>query len=168
MMKSMLRQYFTQLSIFEGLDQKQIELLSPYFEETRLPKGAAIFEQGEVAECLYILLEGEVEVRYKPYDGPPLSVAHIIPGGVFGWSAALGRREYTSGAQAGSDCLVVRVRNESLQRLCESYPDTGGVLLDRLAGVIAERLRNTHASILAMLSQGIDTNGNCSKRDGDQ
>ena len=105
---------------------------------------------------------------FPGYDGPPLSVAHIIPGGVFGWSAALGRQEYTSGAQAGSDCLVVRVRNESLHRLCESYPDTGGVLLDRLAGVIAERLRNTHASILAMLSQGIDTNGNCSKRDGDQ
>ncbi len=133
-----------------------------------MPNGAVIFEQGDLADCLYILLEGEVEVRYKPYDGPPLSVAHIIPGGVFGWSAALGRREYTSGAQAESECQVVRVRSASLHRLCECYPETGGVLLDRLAGVIAERLRNTHASILAMLSQGVDTNGNCAKRDGDQ
>lgn len=166
MIKTMLRQYFAQLSLFEGLDHDQIELLSPYFEDLWVPKGTVIFEQGEVAECLYIVLEGEVEVRYKPYDGPPLSVTHILPGGVFGWSAALGRNEYTSGAQAGSDCRVVRVRNDNLHKLCENYPETGGVLLDHLAGVIAERLRNTHASILAMLNQGLDTHGNCSKKEG--
>lgn len=164
----MLRQHYTHLTIFEGLDSAQIELLSPYFEEMRLSEGGTIFEQGEVADCLYILLEGEVEVRYKPYDGPPLTVAHITPGGVFGWSAALGRQVYTSGALAWSDCLMVRVRKDSLRRLCECNPQTGGVLLDRLAGVIAERLRNTHATILQMLSQGIDTSGNCSKKDGDR
>lgn len=164
----MLREHYTHLSIFEGLDSAQIELLSPYFEEMCLPEGGIIFEQGEVADCLYILLEGEVEVRYKPYDGPPLTVAHITPGGVFGWSAALGRQVYTSGALAWRDCRMVRVRKDSLRRLCECSPQTGGVLLDRLAGVIAERLRNTHATILEMLSQGIDTSGNCSEKDGDR
>ena len=130
----MLREHYTHLSIFEGLDSAQIELLSPYFEELCVPEGGIIFEQGEVAGCLYILLEGEVEVRYKPYDGPPLTVAHITPGGVFGWSAALGRQVYTSGALAWRDCLMVRVRKDSLRRLCECSPQTGGVLLDRLAG----------------------------------
>lgn len=162
----MLRQHFAQLSIFKGLDPEQIELLSPYFDEEYFHRNEVIFEQGDEAGCLYILLEGEVEVHYKPYDGPPLTVARITPGGVFGWSAALGRKEYTSSAQAGSDVLLVRVRNESLHRLYECYPETGRVLLDRLAGVIAERLRNTHASILEMLSQGIDLGGNCTKRDG--
>jgi CRP/FNR family cyclic AMP-dependent transcriptional regulator len=167
MIKTMLRQYFAQLSLFEGLDQDQIELLSPYFEDMWFSAGTVIFEQGELANCLYILLEGEVEVRYKPYDGPPLSVARITPGGVFGWSAALGRNEYTSGAQAGRDSQVVRVRNENLHKLCDTHPETGGVLLDHLAGVIAERLRNTHTSILAMLNQGLDTGGNCSKKEGE-
>jgi CRP-like cAMP-binding protein len=72
----------------------------------------------------------------------------------------LGRETYTSGAVAEVDCAVYRIRHSELRRLCEAEPATANLFLDRLAGVIAERLRNTHNSVLDMLNQGIETNGN--------
>lgn len=157
---SMFREQYAHLSIFDGLDPQQLGLLMPYMHEMSYRRGATVFMQGQRADCLYILLEGEVQIRYKPYDGPPMTVARVLPGGVFGWSAALGHEVYTSGAQAVDECVVYRIRNRSLQSLLESDPETGGELLQRLASVIAERLRNTHTSVLDILYRGIDPAGN--------
>lgn len=160
----MFRQDFAQLSIFSGLNEAQISQLSPYIVECHFSQDQVIFEQGQRAVHLYILLSGEVMVNYKPYDGPPLTVARIEPGGVFGWSAVLGRDVYTSGAVAVQDCQAYRLRGNNLPIICEAHRETGMILLERLAGVIAERLRSTHTHVLGILSQGIDVDGNCLKR----
>ena len=153
-MGSMLRQNYAQLSIFTGLDDDMITQLSPFFEECALQKDHVIFRQGQPAEHFYILLEGEVEVDYKPYDGPLLPVARIEPGGVFGWSAAIGRDVYTSGALALQDSKAFRLHRSSLSKICTLHPETGKIWLDRLASVIAVRLRSTHAHVLEILSRG--------------
>ena len=163
----MFRQEYANLSIFQGMEPAQIAALSPYLDEVHFQRGQVIFTQGQPADCLYILLWGEVEVRYKPYDGPALTVARIKPGDVVGWSAALGRDEYTSGAEASEESTAYRIRAENLQRLYAADPVAGGIMLERLASVIAERLRNTHSSILDLLSQGMDRKVNFSKRSVD-
>lgn len=153
----MFRQVYAQLSIFEGLDRNQLDQLSPFFTECRFPKDYMIFEQGQPADHLFILLEGEVVIKYKPYDGPILTVAHIEPGGVFGWSAALRREVYTSAAVSMNASLVYRIRGASLIAICDQYPDTGKIFLERLASVIAKRLQSTHTHILGMLTEGMDS-----------
>jgi CRP-like cAMP-binding protein len=159
----MYRQEFSTLSIFEGLDPDQIHQLSPFMEEVHYEKDQVIFEQGQYAACLFILLEGKVIVRFKPYDGPPLTVSMIHPGGVFGWSAALGRKEYTSGAVAAECSTAYRLRSDSLKQLYRNCPETGNVLLDRLAGGIAEPLKSSHSEVLQILVNGIDSNANSKK-----
>lgn len=106
-----------------------------------------------MARYLYILLEGEVNVHYKPYDGPVLTVARILPGGVFGWSAALRREVYSSGALAVEPSKVYRMSGTDLQVICKLYPETGTIWLDHLAGVIAERLSSKHSQVLNILRQ---------------
>jgi CRP-like cAMP-binding protein len=160
----MFRQDLAQMSIFSGLNEDQISQLSPYMVECNYHRDQVVFEQGQRADHIYILLTGEVVVNYKPYDGPPLTVARIEAGGVFGWSAALGRDIYTSGAVAVQDSLAYRIRGDNLPVICETHRETGLILLDRLAGVIAERLRSTHTQVLGILSQGLDVDGNCLRR----
>ena len=80
-MLSMFKQEYATLSIFQDLEPDQLQAILPLFEEVHFPADNVIFEQGQDATNLYILLEGEVHVRYKPYDGPPLTVARILPGG---------------------------------------------------------------------------------------
>lgn len=160
----MLRQDYAWLPIFAGLEGHQIKQLSPFLVECEHQQGAVIFEQGQSAELLYILLEGEVNIHYKPYDGPLLTVAHIKPGGVFGWSAALRREVYSSGAVATQRSLTFRLSGADLQKICEQYPETGTIWLERLASVIAERLRSTHTQVLDLLWQGIRQDATSTKK----
>ena len=82
-------------------------------------------------------------------------IAHVRPEGVVGWSAALGNPHYTSSAVCTSDCQMLRVRNSDVRQLCENYPETGVLFLDRLSAMIAERLRTTHPQLMELLEQGL-------------
>ena len=104
-----------------------------------------------------MLLSGNVSIRFKPHDGEIINVSDIQDGDVFGWSAALGREEYTSCAITTSASDLVGIKGKDLRELCSSHPKVGVVILERLAGVIAERLKNTHAQVVELLWQGVNS-----------
>lgn len=145
------------LPLFKGLDPTHLAALAESAVEERFRSEQIIFEQGKRAKRLYILLDGRVAIRYKPYDGDVLNVTEVKPNGVFGWSAALGRSSYTSCAVCVEDGLAISVRGDALKSLCEAYPTTGVLILERLAEVIAERLQNTHAHVVEMLREGVSS-----------
>ena len=148
---------FDQLSLFQGMTQDQLERLRDLFIPWSCKADTMIFEQGEPAENLYVVVSGEIIVQFKPDDGPAILVARVQDCGVVGWSAALGSRAYTSGAMTTVDTQMLRVRGSDLRMLCVHEPELGEVILDRLAGIIAERLRSTHAQVLALLELGLRT-----------
>jgi CRP-like cAMP-binding protein len=151
----MFQERYAQLPLFRGLSKEQIDRIEPLFQLCRFSKNHTIFQQGQTAQFFYILLKGEVEIRYKPYDAPPLMVARLAPGSVFGWSSVLGRDTYTSAAIALLRSDVYCTGLIDLKKMIRTYPETGDILLDRLAGVIAERIRSTHTKVLALIKEGL-------------
>jgi CRP/FNR family transcriptional regulator, cyclic AMP receptor protein len=151
---------FRQLTLFQDFTPEQIALVEPLFSSICIDPGTVIFEQGDPAEYLYLVVEGEVIVRFKPDDGPPLVVAHVHPEGVVGWSAALGTTTYTSAAVSATPCKMLRVLGVDLRALCEEHPMTGTRVLERLASKITERVHSSQESVVAMLEQGLRTSLN--------
>ena len=144
-----------QLPFFAGLSCEQRTLLKELFMPVDCYSGSLLFDQGDPAEYLYLVVVGEVVIRFKPEDGAPITVAHVRPGGIVGWSAALGSRCYTSAATCEEYTQMLRLSGKDLRDLCDQYPETGILILERLATVIAERLRNTHEQVMALLKQGL-------------
>jgi CRP-like cAMP-binding protein len=99
--------YANELLLFNGLTPAQLGQLLPLLSSQFECAGSVLFEQGDQAEFLYLVVEGEVSVRYKPEDGPQISVARVRPQGIVGWSAALGNPVYTSSAICSTDCQLM-------------------------------------------------------------
>ncbi len=146
---------FDRLEMFSDLSPSQRALVKPLFTPQNEVDGKVLFEQGAPADFLYIVVDGEILIQFKPDDGPMLTIAKVHPEGVVGWSAALGSPTYTSSAFCSTDCWVLRLRGEELRRFYERQPDTGALVLERLAAAIAERMRNTYPQIVALLEQGL-------------
>jgi CRP-like cAMP-binding protein len=146
---------FDQPSLFQGLNASQRVLLHSLFVPVDYYQDSTIFVQGDPADYLYVVIVGEVVVDFKPEDGPALTVARVKPGDIVGWSAALGRRIYTSSASCVTYTQLLRVKGEDLRKLCELHPETGIVILERLASVIAERLHSTHEIVVQLLEIGL-------------
>jgi hypothetical protein len=53
------------------------------------------------------------------------------------------------------DSEVLRIRGTDLRTLCEKHPELGKIILDRLAGVIAERKRSQQVQVSSLLANGM-------------
>ncbi|HVN16480.1 MAG TPA: cyclic nucleotide-binding domain-containing protein [Anaerolineales bacterium] len=146
----------SQVPLFNGLTPQQLNTLKPLFESYSCPRGTAIFEQGQEADYLYLILNGNVTIQYKPYDGPFITISHLSSGGVFGWSAAIGSGEYTSRAECLEALEALRIRGRDLEQLCLDYPETGAIILDRLAQVVSSRWKHAHEQVRSLLQKGKD------------
>jgi CRP/FNR family transcriptional regulator len=151
-------EFFQQLKLFQGLTPSQRDLLRPLFIPCDYYADAVIFDQGDPAEYLFAVVVGDVMVSFKPEDGPPITVTHAQPGDIVGWSAALGTRRYTSSAICTTYTQLLRVSGADLRILLTRHPDTGVIVLDRLAAIIAERLNNTHTLVVSLLELGLRNN----------
>jgi CRP-like cAMP-binding protein len=143
------------MSIFAELHKDQKHLLGPLFEELSFQAGTVIFRQGETADFLYLLINGTVDMSFKPYDGVPITVSHVGKNGLFGWSAVVGSENYTSSAIAIEPVKTFRVRGSELRRFCVEHPEAGKVILERLADGVSSRWQDAHKQVKTILLQAL-------------
>jgi CRP-like cAMP-binding protein len=153
----MFKETLASLPLFRGLDPQDLSLLSERLQTDSFSDDEIIFGQGDRADRLYVLISGKVAIQFKPEDGDTITVTEIKEGGVFGWSSALGRQTYTSCAVCLEESEALSMVGDELRELCATHPETGIIILERLAEVIASRLRNAHAHVVEMLQQGMQT-----------
>ena len=127
------------LEFFDGLSVSELNRIKPYISNQSFSSGQQIFEQGSVAKYIFLLRKGIVEIVFKPDDGPSMRVTTIHPGGIFGWSAALGNFLYTSGAICKEDCRTLKMSRADISVFKKKYPELGLLLLDRLTEVVSGR-----------------------------
>ena len=142
---------------FEGLRDEYLDLLKPLFEPFSCPAGSRVLQQGAPADYLYLILKGTVEISYKPDDGSPMTISHVEKGGLFGWSAVVGSREYTSSAVAIEELEAIRIHGDELRKLCVEQPEAGRMVLEHLADNVSLRWKDSHKKVKSILARGMKT-----------
>jgi CRP-like cAMP-binding protein len=146
---------FHRLPIFRDLEIQQLCALEALFERYACVEDALIFEQGQPADFLYVLLSGTVVIQFKPEDGPPISITRLKSGDIFGWSAAIGSPCYTSGTRSLEPVEALRIRAEDLKQLRQTQPVISGMILDRFAAAVSSRWHNADEQVKSMLERGM-------------
>jgi CRP-like cAMP-binding protein len=139
------------IQTFKDMNEEYIHLLKPLFERYSCHSGDTVIQQGEEADYLYLIIDGKAQVSYKPYDGTPITIAHVEKDGLFGWSAVVGSRTYTSSVTAIEDLVTFRIHGNELRKLCLDHPDAGREILERLANVVSSRWKNSQEQVKAIL-----------------
>lgn len=139
------------------MNTEYTNLLKPLFQPYSCHSGDTVIEQGEPADYIYLIIDGKVEVSYKPYDGSRITVSHVGKDGLFGWSALVGSRTYTSSVTAIEDLETVRIQGSELRKLCRQNPEAGKEILERLATEVSSRWTNAHEQVKAILVNGMQS-----------
>lgn len=142
--------------LFKDVDGDVLKLLEPLFEPYSCSAGTIIFEQGQLAHYLYLILEGNIDIRYKPYDGPLITVTTLERGAIFGWSAVIGNDTYTSGAVCKDGCQAIRMRSRDLHKLCAKETEAGRIILNLLADSVSSRWKNAQYQIQSLLNTNVN------------
>lgn len=84
--------------------------------------GRTVFEAGEPAEALYIVLSGQVQIL-ESVGGEQRQVAELGPGDYFGENALLHDVTHTKSAVTSEDTELLVLPKDSFQPLLDGHPD---------------------------------------------
>jgi len=129
-----------QFSLFASLTPEQLGVLAPLFRRETHAAGEVLFNQSDRASDLYIIETGEIVLRHRPYDGGVLDIETIKSGGLVGWSAVIGRAEYTSGAICLTPVQAIAIKGRDLRRVMRADKELRATLTEGMARIVAHRL----------------------------
>ena len=139
-------EFFKNVEIFQGLNNDQLAEIMNCSEEETLQQETRLFEKGENAAYLWIVREGQVELRFD-FVGLASSeentISSISEAGAFGWSSIVPPNKYRlAGYSTGGGCKLIKVERESLLKLFEKDSDIGYLVMSNLATLVGARFHN--------------------------
>jgi CRP/FNR family transcriptional regulator, cyclic AMP receptor protein len=149
-----------QIEIFFDLSPDQLELIAALCQERRCQAGEIIFEENSPGGELYVILQGEVEIRVNPSmispegenSGTPATIATLGRGQSFGEVTLVDQGLRTATARAVADpTLLLAISRDRLIGLCDTHPLLGYHLMRNLAADLALKIRNTDLRIREQL-----------------
>ena len=132
--------------------QREVAMIT---NEVNLVDGETLFNIGDRAEALFLLVNGAIDLHYVVVDEhePDLRkdfmVGSINPGEVLGISALIQPHEMTASAIAIQDCQLLRINAVELRRLSEQDQSLALGLQQKVAKVTMERLQSTRVQLAA-------------------
>jgi CRP-like cAMP-binding protein len=149
-----LTQTLHRIPWFLELSPNQIIALAGIAIIRQLDNNLVLFNEGDGEDCLYILLEGQMEaVVHLPGHGPT-HLYNAEPLDIIGWSVLTPVvRQRTVTMRALTDCRILCFDGLILRQMCEVDHHLGFVIMRRIANVVASRLLVTRLQLYEILHQ---------------
>jgi predicted MFS family arabinose efflux permease len=130
------------LGIFAAAPQGVLERLAAAVTEVTFPAGTAVVREGEPADALYVLLDGEVRVTARGEAAERDELLRTMgPGTYFGEIGLLERIARTATVRAVDECRCYRIEGDAFLDALTAAPPTASLLEGART-----RLARTHPS----------------------
>ena len=96
--------------------------LAEYAEELPCNADTTLFEEGDTSDCLYVLLEGQVELTKRAQDGTRIRLALIEAGDYFGEMGIISDKPRSTGARTTTFSRVAKIPGSPLMRILQEEP----------------------------------------------
>lgn len=140
--------HITEMDLFKGLDLNVMgEIADTACTEVSYEKGAVIFNEGDLANTLYILYKGAVDLKI---GGEKTVYRLTAASDIFGWSSLVENAQYTATAIAETDIQVVKIDTRQMNRLFNANSLFGLTVYRRLSAIFNKRLASIYNRFLSI------------------
>lgn len=155
-------EFLEQVDVFKNLSDNQLSAIRKCAEAVDFKKGERIFEQGDAASHVWIVLEGDIELRTEP-SGFGKESKHtpsfLSEAQAFGWTCFVQPYRYRlSGYCASRGCKVIKLERGDLLAVFEQDAVVGFKVMDYLLGAVGKQFEQLQDEIardrgIEMMSQ---------------
>lgn len=140
------------LPLFSALEKEGLRALVAAFEMITVAAGAEVIKEGEEGAEAYIVARGELEVRKSIPDSeePPLRLARLTNGALFGEMALLSRAPRAASVVALRPSILLVARRDALESVAEKRNDVGSELAAHCRRRIVANLVKTSTVLRAV------------------
>ena len=120
------------------MSESTLELFRHAKETESFAQGQTIFQEGQPAEVMYVVIEGEVDIIVHDKI-----LSSVGPGGVVGEMALIDKKARSATALAKTDCKLAPVSEKRFHFLVQQTPHFALSVMR----VMAERLRRLNTLV---------------------
>jgi len=150
-----LRQLFASSKLLEVFDAESVDILADYMQVYRMAAGTTLLHEGEHSDFAILLIEGEVHVMKTHTTRGAQQIAVIPAGKLIGEMSLIDREPRFASCVAETEVLFAVLTRQGLLDLLEEHPKLGSLLLMRLVALVSNRLRQTSARLVSLMSQPV-------------
>jgi CRP/FNR family cyclic AMP-dependent transcriptional regulator len=114
--------YLQHLNLFEQFTQAELLTVARVMDMEELEKQDRIFQIGEPAGNVYLLMEGHVKIYRRGPSGRRMTLAILKPGEIFGDNALTAAETHEQGAEALEPSIVGSMTESDFRALLERKP----------------------------------------------
>ena len=134
--------------LFRGLTKSQLQQLNIAANEIQVPKGQWLFQEGKMADRVYIIKSGAVEMLTKVNGEYELPIKIVrSEGGCFGSSALVPPYLYSLSARCAEDAVLLEIKRQDLEKLSAEDSALGCAIMTNLAQHLLDRLKETRQEL---------------------
>jgi len=137
---NILRKYRESFTFFFDLDNSQIYQLLQVCQVRKYKQGEVIFEEGEVARDMHLVMSGQVRIFRGKSSANSIVILILKRGDIFGEMGIIDGGPRSATAVAETDCQTLVLHQVSLLR-CDD--NTAGKIYRNLAHILSSKLRMT-------------------------
>lgn len=137
---------------FTAARPQEIEILAQSAVRIRKPAGAAILEQGQVPDGLYVVLRGRVNLVRPGGGHRDLILMTVGPGDVIGEMCVFDRMQSATAAIAAVPVEILRIPAEVVAAHLRREPET----MMRLMHLVTEKLSDTESVASSLALQDVE------------
>lgn len=152
------RQLFTSTGLLNELPSDVLEQLRDRAEVHTYERGALIFREGDAAEELFVVQEGQVAIATHSLDGRESVIAILEPPSLFGEMPLFDDSPRMADARALQPSSLVALRYDHVRAILDERPR----LLWSIVRLLAQRLRTTDEALTDAVL--LDVPGRTAKR----
>ncbi len=143
---SEVKELLKQVSLFRGLSDDQLNQVAQITQSESYNADDVIFEQESVGDKMYIIHNGQVEVRVKDHAGMLNSVLIMGEGQIFGEMALLDHGTRSASVRAlRSGATVYTIPGEDFRTLCQQDTALGYVMMRNIALDLSFKIRHQNS-----------------------
>lgn len=139
-----LRRYRESFTFFFDLDNSQIYQLLQVCKVRKHRKGELIFDEGEVAREMYLIMSGQVRITKGKAGAESIVILILKRGDILGEMGIIDGGPRSASATAETDCQLLVLHQVSLLR-CDD--NTAGKIYRNLASILSSKLRMTSSKL---------------------
>jgi len=136
------------IPLFAKLDSSKLKLLAFTSERLTFEAGQNLFEQGDMGDAAYIIVDGEADVVVATPSGP-IIVATVSRNAIVGEIAILCDVPRTAAVQAKTSLVTLRISKDLFYRMINEFPE----MAVEVMRVLASRLEKTTAQLREAMSK---------------
>jgi len=124
--------------VFGYLRPEQINAVNNASEVIECRAGAVVYSRGAKANYMYVVLDGQVALRFPGKGGVNIFIEELSRGAMFGGSVMFDH-SYMLTAQCVTDCRLLRLDTTVLRHVMEEDPRIGYVIQKRISELYFKR-----------------------------